>query len=196
MSNERIIHHFEDCLERHGPSFRALDWGSRESQELRFRVLAEIGCLAGKSVLDVGCGLGDFYGFLRENGIAVNYRGVDITQAMVERAGRRYPEIQVERRDIVRHPLRERFDYVMASGIFYLLRDEEEVWRLVREMFRLARYGVACNSLSSWGRVESGELALEPASFLGFCRTLTGRLALRHDYLKHDFTVYLYKERE
>ena len=33
-----------------------------------------------------------------------------------------------------------------------------------------------------------------PLHVLAFCRTLTSRVTLRHDYLEHDFTVYLYRD--
>src|SRR5688572_31025014 len=56
--------HYDALVARHGLSHKALDWGSRDSQELRFSVLAAIADLRGCSVLDVGCGLADFCAFL------------------------------------------------------------------------------------------------------------------------------------
>ena len=48
--------------------------------------------------------------------------------------------------------------------------------------------------LSAWAPVlRSDQYHADPVSVLDFCRTLTSRLALRHEYLPHDFTVYLYR---
>ena len=62
---ERIRRHYEPRLDRETEPYRILDWASPQSQEARFQVLADEVPLAGKTLLDVGCGLGDLYGFLR-----------------------------------------------------------------------------------------------------------------------------------
>lgn len=35
-----------------------------------------------------------------------------------------------------------------------------------------------------------------PEEIFGFCKDLTKRVALRHDYMPYEFTVYLYKQEE
>ena len=56
------IDYYGPRLQRYGPTAEAVGWNNREKQELRFRVLCEIASLNGRSVLDVGCGLGDLLG--------------------------------------------------------------------------------------------------------------------------------------
>ncbi|CDN13322.1 hypothetical protein RintRC_4207 [Richelia intracellularis] len=54
---------------------------------------------------------------------------------------------------------------------------------------------MAFNSLSSWGtQKESGEFYADPLATVKFCRTLTPWVILRHDYMQHDFTIYMYRE--
>src|SRR5262245_18456396 len=105
--DESTVAYFTRLVERHGTDPRALDWGSRESQRLRFAVLAGVGPLGGASVLDVGCGQGDLLDWLRESGIDAQYAGVDITPPMVEVARRRFPGASFEVRNLLERPPEE-----------------------------------------------------------------------------------------
>jgi SAM-dependent methyltransferase len=198
--DREAIRYFSALVEKHGIDAHSLDWGSRESQRLRFTVLAQIGPLEGASVLDVGCGLGDFFGWLSETGQRVRYTGIDITPAMVEIAAKRFPDAQFEVCNILEGPpAGGPFDYVFASGIFYLRRTEPFPFlrRMVETMFGLCTRGTAFNSLSAWApRREPGEFYADPLDTLAFCRTLTTRLSLRHDYHPQDFTMHLHKQKE
>ena len=85
------VDYYRRLIGRYGTDPRALDWGGAQSQRLRFTVLAGVGPLRGASVLDVGCGQGDFYAWLTEAGHGVDYHGIDITPGMVEIARGRFP---------------------------------------------------------------------------------------------------------
>jgi SAM-dependent methyltransferase len=192
LANIRL---FGSLVSRHGCSVEFLNWGSERSQHLRFEILAAIAPLAGMRILDVGCGLGDFYFWLKASGITVDYTGIDITPAMIESASKRIPDSRLSNHTIFEEAaLGEKYDYVFSSGIFYL-RQHEPVMYLqdsVRTMFEIAGKGVAFNSLSTWiPKQDEGEFYAEPWETLEFCRTLTPRVALRHDYHPGDFSIYL-----
>jgi SAM-dependent methyltransferase len=194
----RIVRYYSELLEKYGRSAQSLDWGSRRTQELRFKVLCEIGPLDGYSLLDVGCGLGDFWGYLTEKGVEVSYTGYDITPAMVSEAKRRFPAVPFEVRDLLDESDGvPRFDYVVASGIFALRQDRPMRYLLgmVRRMFNMCRKGVAFNSLSIQApNRDPAEFNADPSKVLSSCLKITPQAVLRHDYLAHDFTVYLYKD--
>ena len=153
--------------------------------------------LAGKRVLDVGCGLANFYDVsLSEHGVAAEYHGIDISELMLARARARHPHLSLRRLDILDEDP-GRYDIVSANGIFYLLGEDGEAMmpRLVARMYELAGEAVAFNSLSAWASTQqAGEFYADPAVVLNFCRKLTPWIVVRHDYLPHDFTVYLYRE--
>lgn len=195
MNQEDVRRYFDQRLDVYGPTVRAVDWGSAESQRLRFRVLTEVGDLARKSVLDVGAGLGDLCGFLADAVPGVRYEGCDVNPRMVAAAVARYPGGRFRVADLLDEtsPVSGPYDYVLASGLFYL-RDEEFLRATVARMFRLCTRGISFNSLSAWAeRREPGEYHADPLGVLAFCRTLSSRVTLRHDYLPHDFTVYVYR---
>ena len=189
---------YEGLVVKHGYDFRALNWGSAQSQEGRFAVLAGIAPLAGARLLDVGCGLGDFRLWLLREGTAVDYHGIDIAPFMVEAAKKRQLDTAFSVGTVSDElAAGHRYDYVFASGIFYFRKDEpfEYMRQTVQAMFGLCERGVAFNSLSLWrDRPADDEFCADPVEVISFCRSLTRRIVLRHDYHPADFTVYLYKE--
>lgn len=195
--DHRIAAFYERLVDRHGAHPRALDWGSRASQLKRFHILAQIGELAGCSVLDVGCGLADLFAFLETRGIAVSYTGYDISPAVLEAARKRFPNLDLRCADLMREDVApRRFDFVVASGIFHLRPQGSYAYleAMTRRMYRSCRRGVAFNSLSARSDVaERDKFVAEPAKVLDICLDITPTVVLRHDYLPHDFTVYLYR---
>ena len=184
---------------QHGCDPKTLNWGSARSQELRFRVMAAVAPLQGAQILDVGCGLGDFFLWLEREGISVEYTGIDLTPDIATAAAARLPKANIKNTtvlDLVKTG--ERFDYVFSSGIFYLRQEApmEYLQHSVTAMFQLCRKAVAFNSLSSWLPVREGtEFYADPLETVNFCRTtLTPKVTLRHEYHPGDFTVYLYRE--
>lgn len=181
----------------HGDDVRALNWGSRGSQRRRFQVLAEVGDLDGASLLDVGCGLGDLKSWLAEAGHRVSYTGIDLTGAMVDGARERHPDGDFRLGNLLDDagigP--DSFDYVLSSGIFYFRQDRPQAFleAMVARMAQVARLGVSFNTLSAWAdRREGDEFQADPLATLDFCRRISRRVVLRHDYHPGDFTVYLY----
>jgi SAM-dependent methyltransferase len=194
---KKTASNFNSLLVKHGANFRALDWGSRESQELRFKVLAEIGDINGADILDVGCGLGDFCGWLRDQGFRFRYTGIDIADRLVREARVRHPQS----RFLVGSPSDdsflsdEKFDYVFASGIFSTYTTDSMKWMIdsVCRMWNWSRKGIAFNSLSAWaGERDPNEFYADPLEVAGDCRSLTPWISVRHDYHPRDFSVYLY----
>lgn len=194
---ERIAAFFGGLVERHSGGPEACDWGTSGTQATRFEVLARVMPLRGKRVLDVGCGLADFADYLSARHGPVAYDGVDIAPRMIEEARRRHPALSLRVLDILQEDPGGPYDLVTANGIFYLLGDDPEPYmrRLIARMWELASGAIAFTSLSAWaGRRDPGEFYADPLATVAFCRTLTPRVVLRHDYLPHDFAVYVYRE--
>src|SRR5438876_7277533 len=91
---------------------------SSDGQRFRFRKLMEIGDLRNRRVLDLGCGIGDFYPFLIEKFGDVDYTGIDLVREMVDFASKKHPGGRFLCRDLFAHELDETFDYVLISTVF------------------------------------------------------------------------------
>ena len=194
----RVVDYYNNLLHNGGCDFEISGWGSKESQDRRFAVLVEVGDLSGCSVLDVGCGPGSFFGFIQEKGIQCGYHGVDINPHMVDLAQGRFPDADFAVLDILslKQPS-PTYDYLVLSGVFNLSqnRHKEIVEAMIHVMYRMARVAVAFNILSMKADFfEPGEYYARPGEILDFCLTMTRRVILRHDYMTHDFTVYMYRD--
>lgn len=197
--DELNIRIYTDLIAEYGSDVRALNWGGRESQHLRFSVLAQVRRLNDTSLLDVGCGLGDFYEWLKHAHLNVDYTGTDITPNMVEIAQQKFPEARFEWGNVFdkKECEIESYDVVVASGIFTYRQTASLFFlkAMIERMFSLCREAVAFNSLSGWAsEKDEGEFYADPIETLAVCRALTPWVVLRHDYHPRDFTVYMYKQ--
>jgi ubiquinone/menaquinone biosynthesis C-methylase UbiE len=198
QEDHSICSYYTKLLTKYGISERSLDWGSIKSQEIRFKVLAEIGVLEGAKILDVGCGLADFYYWLCKRKVLVDYTGIDITPAMIEKAALRFPDLPLSVGNLLRDfPKTENeYDYVFACGIFY--RRSEAAYEffedMILKMYRLCVKGVAFNSLSTWSTKKNvKEFYADPLKTMAMCKKITPKIIFKHNYLPNDFTIYLYK---
>ncbi len=173
-------------------------WRSRHNQEIRFRLLTGIGDINGKSILDLGCGLGCFYGYLKARGWHGDYTGMDTLDLMVKGARRRYPGVKFEKHDILENPPHQRWDYLFISGVFnHRVRDN---WAWVEQMvgaaFGSVDKGLAFNILSADCPWKDGDLFYADPSVLEDKVKLWtgGKYKIVKGYLPgEDMTVYLYK---
>jgi SAM-dependent methyltransferase len=193
-----IIDFYNQTFEKFGENVRTLDWGSEKTQLLRFTVLAEIGDLNGKSILDVGCGFADLYDFLKDRFINIKYTGIEITTKVFEIAKKKHPELDLRLLDILNDPI-DNFDYVLASGIHTVKtgNNYEFALKMIRKMFDICNTGIATNMISAQPKETAYAehvYAFQADKILGEMLKLTDYAVIRHDYLPHDFTVYLYKK--
>jgi trans-aconitate methyltransferase len=193
--NPDLLKFYTDQLREYGSeSPRALAWRNDTSQLSRFQVLSEVGDLAGKSVLDEGCGLGDLYPFLAARFENIFYTGVDINENLINAAKEKYPDLNFQVANFSDYEGGP-FDYVLASGslTFKIPNHKEVYFSHIEKMFALSRIGVAFNMLNHHYFTESDLIATYSPKEVGdFCRTLTENVVLRNDYAAEDFTLYLY----
>jgi SAM-dependent methyltransferase len=195
---KNLERYYSDQRTRHVLPEKRVGWLTAESQKVRFEALASVGPLAGKKVLDIGCGLGGFYGFLKEQGIGVDYWGVDLFPPIIEDARKHHPGVHFESRVLLAQPYPSRsFDNVFLSGVFNVkVRDN---WRYMRALLKCAlrqsRRAVAFNVLNAEADLrEKDRFSAHPKELVSFCRKLgPSRVHLLDHYHPMDITVFLYK---
>lgn len=192
---KQIAEYYDKLVATYGHDARSCDYGSDVSQKKKFDVLSECCDLSGLSLLDVGCGFCDYYQYLRERSVDVQYTGMDLSRKMIETARALHPELSLINGDFETEEISP-VDVLTANGIFYLLGEgaEATMREIVQKMFNHAKVAVAFNALSSWRKEkEDSEFYADPIETLRFCSTLTPWVTLRHDYHPGDFTVYMFK---
>lgn len=199
---ERYKQYFQSRYLQHGNDVQTL-WGSQASQEERFRILLEIADVSCKTVLDVGCGFGDLYGYVKKIAASTRqqlpeYTGMDIVDELIQEARKKYFEATFLSGDFISKQFEKKYNYVFASGIFFL---ENPCWEkyclsVCKKMYDVASEGVAINFLSRFSRKkDSFSYYASPGKIVEMIMdNITKRCVLRHDYRENDFTIYLYKQ--
>jgi len=191
---KRIVDRHRDSLTRFGYSSHALYWSSTEIQEIRFKVLAGIGIESGDSLLDVGCGFGDFKSWFEKQGGALNYSGIDLSPDLLIEAKKRHPGVRLIEGDLFDMTFAEQeFDWVILSGALneQLNDDGAYAHRVIERMYALCQKGVAFNLLDARYLKAHDLQSHQPEELLTYCRSLCPDCTLQDDYLKNDFTIYM-----
>ncbi|MDX8388858.1 MAG: class I SAM-dependent methyltransferase [Mariprofundaceae bacterium] len=194
---QRLIERHQASLSHFGYSTEALFWESRGVQKVRFKTLAEIGIPAGDSLLDVGCGFADLYSWLQGYELPVIYTGIDLSQEILDKGIEMNPKLDLLQGEIFDFDWQaQRFDWVFLSGTlnWNLHDDGEYARRVIREMFRLARLGVAFNMLDNRD-LDAAMLqdlcAYDREEIFSFCKEIAPDSQLITGYHDNDFTIYL-----
>ncbi len=187
---------FEDRYDTYGDSHSTLDW-SEAGQRERFRVLTEVGDLRKARVLDLGCGLGHLFAYLRARHLETDYTGYDLSARFVEHARAKFPAARFEVHDVFRDAFEGPFDYVFCSGIHNLETgsNDADMAGLLRKAWGAARRGVAFTMLSARAEERTeGRHYYDPLAMAAHALELTPFVVMRHDYMPHDFALYLYRD--
>ena len=210
---EKIVSYYEAALAEFGPNdFRSLRWTTAEQQQIRFEKLYGVGEWSGRSVIDVGCGLGDLCTFLENAGHhlgpleppghasagnAVLYLGYDLSPEMVKGARGRYPQAHFLVRDIL-EGADVPADYVVASGLFnspVTSDHEDRVLKLIAAMYEGCTRAAAFNFLRGPRKDPANFYGTDPNRLVDFCRSLCPSVTLLSDYLPNmgDDTIHMHK---
>lgn len=195
---ESVRERYANRYHEYGYSPKALGWGNNGRQEIRFRHLLEIGYKYDHSILDVGCGFGDLFAYLKSRGWKGEYLGVDLVPELIDEATRQHPDAAFTVCDFEQHDLERHFDLVIASGIFnFKLQSDDNYWhieRMLSKMYALASVGVAVDFMNTWVDFQH-PLAFhtDPAVLIGIIRKITRRYVIRQDYMPYEFALYLYR---
>lgn len=90
--HESTIERYSDRYRKLGDHVRTLGWGSIEQQQYRFDQVLKAVAVIDKSVLDIGCGFGDFIIHCEKVGCRpTSYTGWDINPDLIEEAANKNP---------------------------------------------------------------------------------------------------------
>jgi SAM-dependent methyltransferase len=193
---QMVLDRYRNRVQQHGPTFASLNSGSVEKQLARHRVHAQV--LRGRRpcLLDVGCGLAGFYEHLLASGLQCAYTGYDIVPEYVEVCRSKHPGAEFVLRNIFDEGIPEVHDTIVMSQMLnnrYSHSDNVEIMKAaILLAYEHTRVSVSIDMMSSYVDYQSPELFYySPESIFAFAKTLTRRVALRHDYLPFEFCIQL-----
>lgn len=194
LGKKELLDFFDRHLKDFGDTPQAVRW-TPEGQLRRYETLLQIaGDISQKTILDFGCGKGDFYGFLKGRGIQTDYCGIDINNRLIELAVHKYPEVEFIATDIDEVRFEREFDVVFVCGVFNLrvAGIKESMQEELKKLFRICREALHVNLLTFYTPSRSVELFyVKPEKILEFAiRELSASVTLRHSREDIFLSVY------
>lgn len=195
---DRIRKHYVPRITPGRAHYDILDWAGADTQIARFEVLTKHVALTGKTLLDVGCGLGDLATFLQRKNIPVTYTGVDVVEEMLARAQCEHPKERFVRANVFdpndETLAGEAFDVVFCSGTLNLNlgNNVEFLGQALSSMLRLTRERLVVNFLHICGDyTDPTYFHYDPNEVLTALTPLCcgENPQLIDNYLPNDFTV-------
>lgn len=180
-----------------GSNVEKLEWTHVRTQRMRFEAFLLDHDLHGRSVLDVGCGLGDLYAHLRRRGVEVEYTGYDLSPEMTRLCRVCHPGVRFESGDFLSFQPPSRFDYAVAFGIHNIRvpTGRAILEAVTRHQFELSTIAAHVSLLTDrYSQFAARVQAWRAEEILGLSLGITPHVALHHDYLDNDFSVTLYRQ--
>lgn len=123
-----------------------LGWRDKSSQTDRFDVFVQNCFESGDSVLDFGCGIADLYPYIKNQGLDINYTGIDIMPSFIKTAKERYGnDVKIINTNVLY--FLETFDWVYASGVFSIGFDMNQLLEHITHFVKISNKGVCFNLL-------------------------------------------------
>jgi len=197
--------YYQGLFDKHGNSVEAVQHVSQSSQYKRFEILTAIDSEI-VSIVDIGCGLGDMYHYLKSAQYSGNYLGLDFVDEFIETANEQFANDQQARFsvfDITKDAMPTSYDYILLSGVFNNNTPNAKafVFDAIEKMFNACQKGVAFNAMSTYVDFFNDDLFyIDPLEVFDFCKKLGAHVVLKHDYVvkegsvPYEFTMYLYKD--
>tara|TARA_B100000378_G_scaffold127780_1_gene103168 strand:- start:1692 stop:2291 length:600 start_codon:yes stop_codon:yes gene_type:complete len=199
MAEDEIVKDFFNKLvEKYGYSPKSLDYSGEKSQKIKFNIVTEVGIEDNCSVLDVGCGFGDYFNYLKQRGIKnVKYCGIDISNKIVDLAKEKNSLVNVIQGNVLDLSDDEKYDYVISLGFNAVKTGSnwETLTQVLDKMWKLSKKGIAYNAVSTFSEAKPRKIYfVSPAKVIDYImNNLTYKVVFRHDYMPHDFTIFAYK---
>jgi hypothetical protein len=213
---ELLAEHHAKLFTEHGATARGVDWNDEREMLFRYSKMMEVLRKdffvpeRTPTLLDVGCGWGGLLKWSAEQGIALDYTGIDIVESMIAYGRQHHPGATFIHGDVFALDASHRYDFVVCNAILTqkltasITEMDGFAKKLARKMFELSNHGIAFNLMSNQVNFTVPNLFYKsPLEMFAFCLgELSPRVRLDHGYSSlangrgkyYDFTVYVYKD--
>ena len=174
-------------LKKHGTNARGLNWVSQETQELRFDMILKILPDDARTLVDAGCGFGDFYHYLQKKGKQhIQYIGIDSLHKMCTIAQKNTQQ-EIILADITRDKL-PFAQYYICSGAMNLL-NKFETYLFIKNCLKSSQKAFIFNILHGDKQSETyNYFSIKKIEKIAKELNIA-RVEIRDDYMKNDVTV-------
>lgn len=195
--------HYRNTFLNHGPTAGGVDWVHEDKARLRHHIFSKLIKEQHKTpptLLDIGCGYGAFYDYLKGKALPCTYTGIDLVPEMIAHARTTHPDAHFLEGDFLSTSF-EPFDYLFANGIFTQKLDvsQREMNKLLhlflKRMFALCTKGIALNMMTSQVNFYAENLFYKnPAEMIAYVmEVISDKFLIHHEYELYEFTLFIYK---
>lgn len=192
------ITRYNERLAEYGYDPLALGW-TKQKHVLRYHALLSNWKFKGESILDFGCGFGDLYKYIVQNGILLSYEGIDINENLIAVGKEKNPGINLRVGDLELDGREDCYDFIVSSGVHnYKLNDN---WAFIQwtfeKFYRMSRRGFAINFLSNRVNITRSDLYYcDPVKVVELAYKYTNNILLKNDYMPFEYTIVVNVKRE
>jgi len=197
MDNNKTAQLYNQRFLDHGNDIKTVGWGSKKDQFLRFDILFRNINPVGKSILDVGCGLGDCIKYLdKKTDGNYEYTGIDIAEKLIFEAKKNHLSKNRNFYNSDIFSIQSSFDIVIMSGALSHKSDGIENYTLksLKKMFDISNELVSANFLSKYVDYElEKNQHYFPEDIFKESKKYCKNINLISDYPLYEFTIQLKK---
>ena len=193
--------YYKSLYKKHGYSPDALGW-HKGNQFLRFYQLTNQWDLNNSSILDIGCGFGDFNKYLQANSISeYNYLGIDILDEFITEAAKQHSHNNIEfiKGAFLTTDFDKKVDFSIASGTFNVKIEGADcydyIYENMKKMLELSNKAIAIDLLTD--RVDYSHdhnFNYNPMKILEMAYSLSKRVLLNNSCFPFEFAIIIFKD--
>lgn len=196
INKKYICDLFQEYLDDYSVGWKALWWEWTYEQEKRFEILLNNLTLSEDSTfLDLWCGTGDLFEYIRKNWLKLRYTWMDILKESINIAHSRFQDADFsygETSDIWEW----KYDYIVASGIFAVnIENAKKIYfNMIKEVFKKSKKGFIFNMLRDDFLLPNAPeiIQMNPIEVTEYCGNFCSKIIIEKNYLPIDFTIWLY----
>ena len=195
----QVVRRYQKRIAEHGATFASLNSGSEAKQAIRHSVHSSALRGENPSVLEIGCGLADFYKYLLQHERNCSYHGYDIVPEYVAECRRTYADAKFSLRNVFLEGIEGTFDTVVMSQVMnnrYQKSDNMQVMQRALELtFQHTRISVSVDMISTYVDFRNPDLFYySPEEIFRIAKAISPRVLLRHDYRAFEFSIQMFHE--
>ncbi len=174
-------------------SWNSCGWDSQDTQYAHFVLLGSV-IKQNSTVIDVGCGQGDFYNYLKN--LNIKYLGIDFSEQMIKIAQQKHKEADFLKANFFDCSLKA--DFVIASGSFNFKVENqyEYIQNAIKLCYETCNKACAIALTSDLAKVKYEEPIFYycPKKLLEISLNLTSKVVLNTSSFEDEFILLLHKD--
>jgi len=200
--NNNALEIYDASIKEFGANtFDAVHWGNKQKALYRYKLIHyHMNNDSASTVLDVGCGNGEFLNFLNFSGFKGSYTGYDINEGFINSSKQTYSNLKdsFHVNDILDDKINNTYDYVIVSGLFNTNYGQDTQWvhTFIKRLYELANKKVIFNAISTYTNFKDDRMYyINPFEISEFIiKNLSDEIILEHGQVPYNFQITIVKD--